>query len=216
MFHVIRNSHVDILYCFVSKTITWNFYENHNKPTVTITNIKVSALKISQLIFRCFILYLRKRKVDFPGQFPGSTRLVYAQFATTLTEPTYTRIICEFRSANNHAESSCKWEDPPENGLNFRPCAVGICLGTRGSYSKNSTRRITRCDPHYVLARGYEHDVCNNGVWSSRGHECVRKSTDKHLEHECGYTEWWGPKQTFILTNNVTLGDIVKNEPTIY
>lgn len=79
------------------------------------------------------------------------------------------------RQKDNHAASSCEWKDPPENAEQFMLCAVGECEVTPGIYSKNGTIRTSRCKPHHTLINGYERDVCNNGEWSSSGHECVRK-----------------------------------------
>lgn len=79
------------------------------------------------------------------------------------------------RLEEKHAQSSCRWEDAPEDGVNYNLCSTGTCRGERGSYSNNGSVRFTKCNKHLFLAEGYEKDSCENGVWSSSGHKCVRK-----------------------------------------
>lgn len=85
-----------------------------------------------------------------------------------------------FRFEHNHAESSCKWTDPPDDGHNYRLCNSGICDGEKGSYSKNGTLRFTKCRKHFVLAEGFDRDICKDGVWSSSGHKCIRELMGSH------------------------------------
>lgn len=77
-------------------------------------------------------------------------------------------------------QSSCEWVDAPENGVNYKLCSTGVCRVHSGSYSKNGTVRFTKCKRHHVLSEGYERDRCENRVWSSSGHECIRKYNNTH------------------------------------
>lgn len=85
-------------------------------------------------------------------------------------------------SQKDHSPSSCKWEDPPENGAYSVPCALGTCDGVRGSYIKQGVGRTTRCNPGHVLVQGNERDTCHDGEWSSRAHECVRKYSQQEVQ----------------------------------
>lgn len=79
------------------------------------------------------------------------------------------------RNEEEPGQTSCKWESPPKNGFNFRPCSLGLCWEKEGSPKRNGTLRFTRCDPHFVLIGGNERSSCLNGQWTSGGQQCIRK-----------------------------------------
>lgn len=79
------------------------------------------------------------------------------------------------RNEDEREHAFCKWEKPPENGLNFLPCSTGFCWDIEGSLKRNGTLRLTHCDPHYILLGGRGRDSCAYGEWTSRGHLCIRK-----------------------------------------
>lgn len=110
---------------------------------------------------------------------------IYPLTESTITEQNFYIYLIIVRSNNNHLPSSCKWVSAPADGFNYRLCSIGRCRTTVGSFWKNGTVRFTKCNKHFVLARGYDRDVCFNGAWTSTGHHCVRK-------YACKIIKWLG------------------------
>lgn len=120
-----------------------------------------------------------EESIGFLQVYHSFTHLCLSSWANGLHRH-HTYSLLYFRFEHNHAESSCKWTDPPDDGHNYRLCNSGICNGEKGSYSKNGTLRFTKCRKHFVLAEGFDKDVCKDGVWSSSGHRCIRELMFPH------------------------------------
>lgn len=110
----------------------------------------------------------------------GGAHQKYASWHVNLflsTLALWTWFLSFTRPEHNHADSSCKWTARPKNGLNTISCSTGQCAVKKGSYSKHGSHRSTKCRKHFVLAKGFDMDICQDGSWTSSGHTCIRKWT---------------------------------------